>query len=169
MSEFSGGSSGDGGDGGSLALETPPGDISACWPVGSVYISVGDTSPTLLLGFGVWVPFASGRTLVGVDILQPEFDTVEETGGAKTHTLTASEMPAHTHVQNAHDHVITSQTATSGTATSYEHGTLDITSTEAEVTERTQATAAVNQNAGGGAAHNNLQPYIVVYMWKRTA
>jgi len=53
-------------------------------------------------------------------------------------------------------------TTTTGTATSYEHGALDTSSTEAEATETTGAT-------GGGAAHTNLQPYITVRMWVRTA
>ena len=78
--------------------------------------------------------------------------------------------------QDAHSHVLTSQTATTGGATSYEHGALDTSSAEAEATEVTnpatatnqvatavnQNATAVNQNAGGGGAHNNLQPYIVV-------
>lgn len=130
------------------------GDPSASWPVGSVFISVVSTNPATLLGFGTWSAFAVGRCLVGLDASQTEFDVVEETGGAKTHTLTTAQIPAHTHT-------ISSQTATSGSATSYEHGTLDTSSAEAEVTEVTGST-------GGGSAHNNLQPYIVVYIWKRT-
>lgn len=125
------------------------------FPIGSVFIAVVSTNPATLLGYGTWAAFAAGRVLVGIDAGQTEFDVVEETGGAKTHTLTTAEMPAHTHV-------ITSQTATTGSATSYEHGALDTSSAEAEVTEVTGST-------GGGGAHNNLQPYIVVYMWKRTA
>lgn len=125
------------------------------FPVGSVFIAVVATNPGTLLGYGTWVAFAAGRVLVGLDAGQTEFDTVEETGGAKTHTLTEAQIPAHTHV-------ITSQTATTGAATSYEHGTLDTSSAEAEATEVTGAT-------GGGGAHNNLQPYITCFMWKRTA
>lgn len=125
------------------------------FPVGSVFIAVVATNPGTLLGYGTWSAFGAGRVLVGLDAGQTEFDTAEETGGAKTHTLTSTEMPAHTHI-------ITSQTATTGGATSYEHGTLDTSSAEAEATEVTGST-------GGGGAHNNLQPYIVVYMWKRTA
>lgn len=160
----------------------PPGGSNA-FPVGSVFIAVVSTDPATLLGYGTWSAFAAGRVLVGLDAGQTEFDTVEETGGAKTHTLASSEMPshthtqdAHTHTQDAHSHIITSQTATTGGATSYEHGTLDTSSAEAEATETTattvavnQTAVAVNQNTGGGGAHNNLQPYIVVYMWKRTA
>lgn len=125
------------------------------FPVGSVFIAVVATNPATLLGYGTWAAFAAGRVLVGLDSGQTEFDTVKETGGAKTHTLQTTEIPAHTHI-------ITSQTATTGAATSYEHGVLDTSSAEAEATEVTGST-------GGGGAHNNLQPYIVVHMWERTA
>jgi hypothetical protein len=129
--------------------------VNLVYPVGSIYISTNSTNPATLFGVGTWAAFGAGRVPVGFDSGQPEFDTDEETGGAKTHTLSVNEMPAH-------DHVITSQTATTGAATSYEHGTLDTSSAEAEATE-------VTGSRGGGAAHNNLQPYIVVRMWKRTA
>jgi microcystin-dependent protein len=149
---------------------------------------VVNTNPGTLLGYGTWSAFGAGRMLVGLDSGDADFDTVEETGGAKTVTLTAAQsgLPqhthtqnAHTHVQNAHNHVITSQTATTGSATSYEHGTLDTSSAETEATEVTanatavnQDATAVNQNAGptdASQAHNNMPPYIVCYFWKRTA
>jgi len=181
------------------------------FPVGSVFIGVVSTNPNTLLGYGTWASFGAGKVLVGLDSGDTDFDTVKETGGAKTHTLSSAEMPshthvqdahthtqnshnhtqdAHTHIQNAHNHIITSQTATTGGATSYEHGTLDTSSADAEASEVTADTTAVNQNAtatnqaaiatnqnttatnqntGGGGSHNNLQPYIVVYMWERTA
>jgi hypothetical protein len=135
-------------------LSGSQGVATEAFPIGSVFIAVVSTDPATLLGYGTWAAFAAGRVLVGFDGLQTEFDTVEETGGAKTHTLQVLEMPAHSHV-------ITSQTATTGAATSYEHGVIDTSSTEAEVSEVTGST-------GGGGAHNNLQPYITVYMWKRT-
>ena len=153
---------------GEIASHTHAGGSQA-FPVGSVFIAVVATNPGTLLGYGTWVAFAAGRVLVGIDAGQAEFDTVRETGGAKTHTLTTAETPSHTHVQDAHSHIITSQTATTGGATSYEHGTLDTSSAEAEATETTATTVAVNQSTGGGGAHNNLQPYLVVHMWERTA
>lgn len=176
---------------------TAPPAGGEAFPVGSVFIAVVATNPATLLGYGTWIAFAAGRVLVGIDPGDPDFDTVRETRGAKTHQLSIGEMPAHTHVQDPHTHlqnphthvqdphthVITSQTATTGSATSYEHGALDTSSAEAEVTEVTGSTAATNQNAtavnqnatavnqntGGGGAHNNLQPSIVVHMWERTA
>jgi microcystin-dependent protein len=166
-------------------------------PVGFVVTLRVSTDPGVLLGYGTWSRVAQGRMVVGQSDGDADFDTAGETGGAKTHTLTSSEMPVHTHVQDAHthtqnshnhtqdahSHVITSQTATTGGATSYEHGALDTSSAEAEATEVTnpatatnQAATAVNQNAtptnqstGGGGAHNNMPPYVVFYMWERTA
>lgn len=120
-------------------------------PIGSVFIAVVATNPNTLLGYGTWAAFGTGRTLVGIDAGQAEFDVVEETGGAKTHTLTTTEMPAHTHTYNAAAASVNN--VPSGTTygmTVYNPG-------------------QVTGSAGSGGAHNNLQPYIVVYMWKRTA
>lgn len=140
--------------------------ISDVYPVGCIYTSTVSTNPNTLFGFGTWVAFGSGRCLVGLDAGQTEFDTVEETGGAKTHTLTSGEMPSHTHTQNSHTHTIygvTFEEAGSGTThrelTSSGFGSNNVDSS---------AATATNQNTGGGGAHNNLQPYIVVYFFKRT-
>jgi hypothetical protein len=63
-------------------------DLSTLYPVGSVYINASvSTNPGTLLGFGTWAAFGAGRVLVGLDAGDVDFDTVEETGGAKTHTL----------------------------------------------------------------------------------
>ena len=80
--------------------------LSTIYPVGSIYMSVVSTSPATLFGMGTWSALA-GRFLVGLDSGQTEFDAAEETGGEKTHTLTSSEMPAHTHTQDAHGHGVT--------------------------------------------------------------
>jgi len=130
----------------------PAADISAAWPIGSVFISVVATNPATLLGFGTWVAFAAGRMLVGLDAGQTEFDTVEETGGEKEHTLTESEMPAHTHTYTQPNAPSNSLTVTLPTAAVVQGRTADV----------------ATGSAGGGAAHNNLPPYITVYMWKRT-
>ena len=72
--------------------------MSDVYPVGSIYINATNANnPSSLLGFGTWVAFGAGRVPVGIDATQSEFDTAEEVGGAKTHTLTTSELPSHTH------------------------------------------------------------------------
>lgn len=118
------------------------------YPVGTIYTSVVATNPATVFGFGTWVAFGAGKVLVGLDAGQTEFDTVEETGGAKTHTLTEAEMPAHTHTYNN----------SLGTAP---NGRGD--------TGNSLNTGIATGSTGGGTAHNNLQPYIVVYFFKRTA
>jgi hypothetical protein len=130
-----------------------PTTVAAAWPVGSVFTSVVSTNPATLLGFGTWAAFATGRVLVGIDAGQTEFDVVKETGGAKTHTLSTAEIPSHAHVQN----LPTSQTG------SQSSGTRDTSTTGSAADALSTATT------GGGGAHNNLQPYIVVYFWERTA
>ena len=151
-----------------------PGDVSTCWPVGSIFISVVATNPSSLLGFGTWVAFGAGRVLVGLDSGQTEFDTVKETGGAKTVTLTGAQsgLPQHTHTQDAHTHNLGHvRNATTGGVTTNIAKTADTSSTLGTGT-LTDAATAVNQNAGpvdAAQAHNNLQPYIVVHMWERTA
>ena len=106
------------------------------------------------MGYGTWTAFGAGRTLVGLDSGQTEFDTVEETGGAKTHTLTIAEMPSHQHTSDA-----SSLSATGSAAHDSSGGGLN---------QRASGLIAIPLQGGGGA-HNNLQPYIVTYMWKRTA
>src|SRR3990172_7594580 len=81
-----------------------PASASGELPVGFVFISVVSTNPATLLGYGTWSAFGAGRVLVGLDSGDTDFDTVEETGGAKTVTLDATMIPAHTHTQNAHTH-----------------------------------------------------------------
>ena len=145
--------------------------LEASWPVGSIFLSVVATSPRILLGFGTWVRIAEGKFLVGQEAADEDFDTAEKTGGEKTHTLTSAEMPEHTHVQNPHQHDLSSMSTYIGTGTAT---TWDIFA-DKDTSSRSfdpgkyliPAATAINQNTGGGAAHNNLPPYTVVYAWKR--
>ena len=159
-----------------------PAGGSEAFPIGAVFIAVVATSPATLLGYGTWSAIAAGRVLVGLDSGDTDFDTVEEVGGAKTVTLTAAEMPAHTHAQNAHNHTQdahshltqrypTATGSSSGfTIDTSMSGTLaDNTLPTKAATATNQPATAVNQNAGGGGAHANVQPYLVVYMWKRVS
>jgi microcystin-dependent protein len=125
--------------------------------IGTTY-GVGDGSTTFN------VPNMKGRVLVGYDSSQTEFDSMGETGGAKTHTLTSGEMPSHTHTQNAHAHTMNGTggtgALTDGTGTT-NYNVSGTTTTYGFKTNQPGNTTAVNQNTGGGGAHNNLQPYLV--------
>jgi microcystin-dependent protein len=173
------------------------------------------------------VPNLQGRIPVGRDSTQTEFDALAEVGGSKTHLLTSSEMPSHTHIQDAHNHTQNShnhtqdahnhtqqahnhlvyiETGSNGShnhdvyystgyngsgaqiqelqssgASSYNTGSAGAhthlvagytadntplnnanTATNQATTATNNAATATNQTTGGGTAHNNLQPYIVV-------
>jgi hypothetical protein len=71
--------------------------INLIYPVGSVYISVNSTNPESIWAGTTWTAFGAGRTLVGIDSGDGDFNSAEETGGAKTHTLTTAELASHTH------------------------------------------------------------------------
>jgi hypothetical protein len=122
--------------------------LSSVYPVGSIYTSVAGTNPSTFFG-GTWEAFGQGKVVVGLDSADTDFDTVENTGGAKTHTLITDEIPSHTHSMSIENASGTGSTGSSNGASSFS-------------TVNTSAT-------GGDGAHNNLQPYVVVYMWKRTA
>lgn len=125
----------------------------AAHPVGDIYLSVNPTNPGTLYG-GTWVVWGSGRVPVGVNTSDTDFKTVEKTGGAKTHTLTVQEIPNHAHDLNAVNEGVDNPNG------GYHPGW----------TFNKQYTAQVmSASTGGGQAHNNLQPYITCYMWKRIA
>ena len=152
-------------------------------PIGSLEINITGTNPSEYLG-GVWESFGSGRTLVGVDSNDSDFDTAEETGGEKTHTLTTNEIPAHTHGSKSLVGTWANWGEGSGMVSSTANG-YKVTGIVSALTDNNQygwgtATGRDQDNCslkidathehnsvGGGQAHNNLQPYITVYFWKR--
>tara|TARA_R110002050_G_scaffold18179_12_gene53148 strand:+ start:1532 stop:2116 length:585 start_codon:yes stop_codon:yes gene_type:complete len=130
--------------------------IANAYPVGSLYMNASNaTNPASLLGFGTWAAFGAGRVLVGIDSSDTDFDGAEETGGSKTHALTTGELAAHNHAVGSND----SGTGPGGAAGNQEHVR------DAGVGN---GPATPTSTTGSGTAHNNVQPYIVVYMWKRT-
>lgn len=128
------------------------------YPVGSIYTTVSTTSPATLFG-GTWERYGVGRTLVGVDATQSEFNSVNKTGGAKTVTLTPAQMPAHNHI---------SVTDQNDALWSWSGGFQSGSGTRGALAP-VDSGRAYTGNTGGNQAHNNLQPYITVYFWRRTA
>lgn len=152
--------------------------LSKVYPIGSIFISTNSTNPGAYLG-GTWVAWGTGRTIVGIDTKDTNFNTVEKTGGTSNitpsgsvgnHTLTTNEIPAHFHQQwynwdgagnvggNWKIRMVSTSAGGVGTWT-HTSGNYDVATT------------------GGDQPHNhpltmnsqsNLQPYITCYMWKRT-
>ena len=127
--------------------------VDAVWPVGSVYISTVNKNPSEIFGGGTWTLWGEGRVPVGVDTTQEEFKTVEQTGGEKEHKLTVEELAKHTH---------------SGTML-YEDAEAFSTSSSGRQALTGGGVMVNVASAGKDQPHNNLQPYITCYMWKRTA
>ena len=131
--------------------------MAMIYPVGSIYMSATLSTPAQVAAAfgGTWEAWGSGRVPVGVDANDTDFDTVEETGGEKAHTLTISEMPSHYH----------------NTGQMYDGYRLQNTAASNQVRGiyGDYAKAVNSSSVGGGGAHNNLQPYITCYMYKRIA
>jgi hypothetical protein len=147
--------------------------MTAIYPVGSVFTSVVSTNPaTLLAGMSgtTWVSFGAGRTLIGIDSGDADFNSVEETGGSKTNTnttgsttLSLNQIPSHNHDNSSYNRLLK------------QDGQGTIAQADNSAGEPNLFSSASIQSAGGGQGHthsNNIdivQPYIVVYFWKRTA
>jgi len=147
--------------------------IQNLYPVGSIYINAAvATNPSSLIGFGTWERYGEGRVLVSQSGSDSSFDTLGETGGTKnsiivshSHTATVSETP------HAHDITIERIGGTFGSGEFV--GVNSGPGTTAIVGNRVQtATTGItvsNSTEGVSGTNENLQPYITVYMWRRTA
>ena len=123
-------------------------------PVGSLFETTVSTNPGTLYG-GTWAAWGGGRTPVGVNPADTDFKTVEKTGGEKTHVLTEAEIAPHSHIETVYWNA-------------GESGTAHPAAIEAGDPRKYGGLVARTENTGGGQAHNNLQPYITCYIWKRT-
>lgn len=134
----------------------------AAYPVGSIYINATNSNnPSTVLGFGTWVAFGAGRVLVGFDSGNTLFDTAEETGGSYDAVVVSHN---HTITDPGHSHTITSAVTGGGANISQGTSSLGPYTTSTATTGITQT-----NNTGVAATNANIQPYITVYMWKRTA
>lgn len=162
---------------GAVTLEKMADEVfGRMWPVGSVYINATDnTNPATLLGFGTWAAFGAGRVPVG-KADEGTFASAGTEVGAETVTLSEANMPAHNHTGTTdgvgnHTHIApsvaiasgsTNKLTLSGSAQQITWGNLETWGSGAHSHTFTTSTK------GSGTAHNNIQPSVVVYMWKRT-
>jgi len=125
------------------------------------------------VSFGTWAAFGAGKTLVGLDSGDTDFDALEETGGSKTHTLTDEEIPDHNH------HIASGATLTTGSAaiTSSNQAAHIVSGQfqlrgDGNTADRGLSGDIVDSSGNAvsaGGAHTIVQPYITTYFWKRTA
>ena len=145
--------------------------ITSIYPVGSIYLSTTDTNPGTYLG-GTWESYGQGRTLVGAGEGTDTNGTRQSflagtTGGEYSHTLSIAEMPSHTHIQNPHSHYLGAMGGWGAGSLNEGSWRTDLNSPANLWSTFVNNTTATNQYTGGSQAHNNVQPYIVCYMWKR--
>ena len=145
---------------------------AALFPIGAIYTAIVATNPGTLLGFGTWTAFGAGRVPVGFDSTNVLFDTAEETGGSAnatlpshTHTFTGDALPSHVHDLNENVRV---QTLAGSPTIGIVRG-IGNTPFGTEVAGNSAGTpTGTNSTEGASATNANYQPYITVYMWKRT-
>ena len=169
------GPQGDPGPQGEKGEKGDPGEVDVArvlelvYPVGSIYMSVNSVSPATFLG-GEWEPIED-RFLLAAGASY----AAGETGGAASVALGVSQIPAHDHIERV---ILTDDTGK--TSTIYLNGTATVSSTpttyKAQIDDYDEVTTGTNKNkvlttstTGSGQAHNNMPPYLTVYMWKRTA
>jgi hypothetical protein len=135
--------------------------LTTIYPVGSIYTNSSvSTNPATLLGFGTWTAFGAGRVMVGFDSGNALFDTAEETGGSANAVLVS-----HTHTDTGHTHTVpVVNSASSG------NDAIGTTASGANTTRTSSTNSSLGLSTEGVSATNaNYQPYITVYIWKRTA
>jgi hypothetical protein len=153
--------------------------INAIYPVGSIYTNVSvATNPATLFGFGTWESFGAGRVLVGLNSGDASFDTLGETGGSKDAVVVSHTHTGSTNTEGAHTHPLVFEQDDLSFATNVGSTTHRIADGQlyggGEGNLVTQAAGShahsfTTNSTGSSGTNANLQPYITVYMWKRTA
>ena len=137
--------------------------LQKIYPIGAIYLSMNSTSPASIFG-GTWEQIED-VFLLGAGSAY----AAGTTGGEATHTLTIPEMPMHNHIVDAHSHAIGLDNDTpNGTYGWSLHRNANGTTVSGAKVTVVSGTASPGTNArGSGLAHNNMPPYLTVYMWKR--
>jgi hypothetical protein len=152
--------------------------LQAVYPVGSIYINAGvTTNPGTLLGFGTWVEFGAGRVLVGQNTSDTLFDTLEETGGSKDAIVVSHNHTGTTDTNGSHSH--NTQFGYSNDHDYFGNGVSSFTVNGQGVTQNPYSYSSdssgshnhgfTTSTSGSSGTNANVQPFIVVKMWKRTA
>ena len=150
--------------------------LKKVYPVGSIYMSTVSTNPATLFGFGTWEAMPAGRVLLAQG--KSDWGTTYnagETGGEATHQLTVGELPNHGHTASTnttgnHTHIYK---YTNGFASPSDSGSLSRQEWLRPVENIDTSDAGshshnvVVNNTGSNQAHNNMQPYISIYIWQR--
>ena len=146
--------------------------IALLYPVGSIYTNASvSTNPATLLGFGTWTAFGAGRVMVGFDSGNALFDALEETGGsADAITVSHTHTATTTSTDSGHNHFIGNTSTGFGNAGGGNCSVIGAAQTVATTTNTANITSTTTVASTGSSGTNaNYQPYITVYMWKRTA
>lgn len=138
---------------------TNSGLLDLFYPVGSYYeTSNTNFNPNTAWG-GTWVEDTSGRVTVAYSNGDTNFGIVSATGGEKTHTLTTTEIPSHYHIIGGAGSALWIQ----------QDGYGNVNTGSTTLANRANIVSSTTNEVGGSQAHNNLQPYVVVKRWHRTA
>ena len=152
--------------------------LQALYPVGTVYTNAtSSTNPATLLGFGTWVAFGAGKVMVGLDSGDATFSTVGNTGGSKdaivvshTHTATSTVTdPTHRHNIGSNDSTADDGGNSGGQEFARNAGSGNGANVYTNYASTGISVSTSLSTTGSSATNANLPPYVVVYLWKRTA
>ena len=151
--------------------------IKKVYPVGSIYMSTVSTNPATLFGFGTWEAMPAGRVLLAQG--KSSWGTTYNagsTGGEATHRLTVGELPAHNHTASTnttgnHTHQFQLYGPNGDTNRNFpsDYDTNYARNKGTTLSAGNHSHTININNTGSSQSHNNMQPYLTVYMWKRTA
>ena len=149
--------------------------LKKVYPVGSIYMSTVSTNPATLFGFGTWEAMPAGRVLLAQG--KSSWGTTYNagsTGGEATHQLTVGELPAHNHsastnTTGAHTHTYTWRNTQGWVGSKSATSVWENTATNNTGSSGNHSHTVTINNTGNNNAHNNIPPYLAIYMWKRIA